>query len=234
MANTPVVVRAQALGGKFLGKAVCGSPPALVVKLNGQQVAAGTFTTANSGMEVPASGPGPGIITVDPNPNPQVYKPGYYAVQPGSPDSALTVQLPLTAAPQTFEFIVTAYNGDQTTTTATVFVQLSAGSAPAVTVPVAGLRITNASAVASGGTVVTASVAMMCGCMITPIHAQPAEPYWPETEFVVAANGAPMTCIGNSIFTATLPLRVQSVTITAKQPNVPGNANAITVAVPKT
>lgn len=232
MANTSVLVRAQAAGGKFLGKAVCGSPPTLSVLLNGQQVASGTFTTASSGTVVPATGPGAGILQVLANPNPQVYKPGYYSVEPGSPDSALTVQLPLTSSPQTFDFIVTAYNGDTTTTTGSISVPLSTGNVPNVTVPVPGLRITNATAVASSGTVVTASVAMMCGCMITPIHAKPAEPYWPETEFAVTANGVPMICIGNSIYTVTLPLAVKTVTIAAKQPAVPGNQNSVTIAVP--
>jgi hypothetical protein len=246
---TSVTVRAQALNGKFLGKAVCSTPaPTLVVMLNGQQVATGTFTTGNSGTVTPTDSGGvtqnPIVVTVTTG----AYHAGTYYLEPSDnppPDSLTTVDLPLTAESQTFDFIVTAYNSDQglprSETVVSLPMALNTGDVPeaGVVVPIPGLRITNASAVTNGtGTVVTASVAMMCGCMITPLTADPTEPYWPESEFTVTAEAlgstAQMTCIGNSVFTATLaavPPNTE-VLIGARQNTIPENQNTVSLTTP--
>ena len=245
---TSVTVRAQALNGKFLGKAVCSTPaPTLAVMLNGEQVATGTFTIGNSGTVTSTDSgvtPNPIVVTVTTGD----YHSGTYYLEPSDnppPDSLTTVDLPLTGESQMFDFIVTAYNSDQglpqSQTVVSFPMALNTGNVPevGVVVPIPGLRITNASAVTNGtGTVVTASVAMMCGCMITPLTADPKEPYWPESEFTVAAealgSAANMTCIGNSVFTVTLaPVPPNTeVYIGARQNTIPENQNSVIVTTP--
>ena len=249
MSNTPVIVRAQAACGKFLGTGVDATPaPTLRVLLNGIHVASGTFTLGNSG-EVGAAGPdtSPFPILVQANTNPSVYVPGQHFLAPSDdppPDSLCTVLLPLTATPAIFEFTVTAYDtdiGPDNEVVGNLQIQLSKGTVPAigVIVPVPGLRITNVSTSAdSGQTVVTAHVAMMCGCMITPVSSQPKEPYWPDSEFAVGASmsGAvtTLTCTGSSVFTGKLPSVASGgkITISASQVATPGNENTVVYTVP--
>lgn len=245
MTNTPVIVRAQAVSGKFLGMGVSATPtPTLQVLQNGQEVATGTFTIGNSGVVGPA-GPDttPYPIVVAPNPDPSVYVPGPHYLAPSDdppPDSLCTVQLPLTGEEAEFQFIVTAYDAPDSQVIASTTAALSTANNPSlgVIVPVPGLRITGASATMDGGTVVKADVAMMCGCMITPDDTVPKEPYWPASEFTVTAalaGGEPvaMTCNGPSTFTATLSGAPDGaiVTISASQQNVEENQNSVTVAV---
>ena len=247
-----VQVRAQALGGKFLGAAVASTPPVLQV-FQGQTPfpVAQQFVTQDSGQVGP---PGPDTtgypIIVQPNPNPQIYAPGTYYLAPASTetetDSFATVNLPLIAQPLPYTFVVTAANSDTgSTVTSSITVELWTGSPllnePGVVVPIPGLRITGASALAApGGTIVTANVAMMCGCMITPTEPSqpPAEAYWPASEFLVTVSAGshppfPLDCTGNSVFTAGilgLPPGYP-VLIAAQQIGNAENSNAVIVQV---
>lgn len=246
---TTVIVRAQALGGKFLGAAVASTPPVLQV-FQGKTPfpVAQQFVTQDSGQVGPSGPSTTGYpILVQPNPNPAVYPPGTYFLAPASSatqaDSFATVDLPLTAQPAAYTFLVTAANTDTgSTVTSSVTVELWTGSPllnePGVVVPIPGLRITGASAKpAPSGTMVTVNVTMMCGCAITPIEPSPApkEPYWPASEFLVTAtigSSPPFTlaCTGTSVFTATLPVPFgQPLLIAAQQTGNAQNSNAVIV-----
>lgn len=246
---TTVTVRAQALGGKFLGAAVKSTPPVLQV-FQGQTPfpVAQQFVTQDSGQVGPLGPNTTGYpIIVQPNPNPKIYQPGTNYLAPASSetqaDSFAIVSLPLTAQPVAYTFVVTAANTDTgSTVTSSITVELWTGSPllnePGVVVPIPGLRITSASAVpAPTGTLVTANVAMMCGCTITPTEplTAPAEPYWPASEFLVTATvdrypPLPLACTGNSVFTGLLAVPFgQPVLIAAQQIGNAENSNAVIV-----
>ena len=163
MANTPVIVRAQANCGKFLGKGVDATPaPTLTVSQGGKQVFSGTFTLGNSGVVgAQSSDTSPFPIIVQQNDNPTVYVPGSHWLAPSDdppPDSLCTASLPLTAEPAQFEFTVTAYTSDigpNNEVVCALITSLSTGNVPplGVIVSIPGLRITD---VQTSGTTVTA------------------------------------------------------------------------------
>lgn len=217
MALMQVVVRAQACGGKFLGMGVNETPaPTLRVMAGGVQVAQATFVTGNSGtvQTGPTNPPTyPIVVTEGKNASP-IYVTGTYYVQAESNpalDSLATVMLELGQQPAQFTFEVTAYNSDTGTAEAITVTSheasLSAGGDLNVVVPIDGLRITNIQATRSG---ITAGIAMMCGCKVTPLRWAPTpppkpEPFWPEYEFEVTAqwqsgSGATMTCVAAGQF----------------------------------
>jgi hypothetical protein len=245
MAYTSVIVRAQAAGGKFLGMGVDSTPPpTLTISQNGKEIASGTFTLGNSGVVGARSANTSAFpIVVQPNTNPSVYIPGPHylaASDDPPPDSLCTVSLPLTGTPTDFELTVTAYTTDLEPNNEVVValnMLLSTSNIPpiGVIIPIPGLRITNVSV---SGTTVTAHVAMMCGCMITPLSEQPKEPYWPASEFAVTAStpGAITTlaCTGSSVFTGTLPgvAPGAKITISASQHDNPENRNTVVYTVP--
>ena len=250
--ETTVKIRVQAHGGKYLGPALAQTPPVVTITVPGQapmqpmQVPTGTSGTVSKSQDGAAS---PYPIVVQP-PGGGSYTPGNYYLDPQpppnsgqSPDNYLTVTLDLPeASPTDVLFTVTAA-APQPVTVSTV-VPIVGGDTryandPGLVLLVPGLRITNASASASGE--VTANVAMMCGCQIGADDATPMEPYWPAYEFGVFASipGFPsveLTCTNPkelSVFTGTLPVAAPPntpVLITAAQKNSP-NSNQVTVTV---
>lgn len=250
MALMEVVVRAQARGGKFLGMGVNETPaPSLKVFAGGIQVAQATFVTANSGTVTAGQTQPPTypiVVTQGQKASP-IYVPGTYYVQAENtptPDSLAKVTLELGQQPVEYTFEVTAYNSDTGTAEAITVTShrasLSAGSDLDVVVPIDGLRITNIQATRSG---ITAGIAMMCGCKVTPLQWAPSpppkpEPYWPEYEFEVAAewqggSGAAMTCVDAGQFATqdvSLAPGKYTVTIYASQ-NGTDNANKVQTTV---
>ncbi|HYR27939.1 MAG TPA: hypothetical protein VEU30_05705, partial [Thermoanaerobaculia bacterium] len=118
--TTQIVVRAQARGGKFLGKAVAATPPTLKVYQWQTPIPPGQiqqFTTADSGLVVTQPGPDttPYPIVVSDNPNPSLYVPHTNYLQPATSvnppegDSYALVKLVMTPAPVDYTFAVTAY-----------------------------------------------------------------------------------------------------------------------------
>jgi hypothetical protein len=249
--STNVKVRVQSNGGKYLGAAVAKTPPVLTVTVPGfPPIGPMVFPTSNSGVVCPSqsAGASPIPIVVEPGPG-EGYKPGtYYLLPPCDPftDSALIVPLPLPDTPTHVTFSVTAFAPQPVTLTmgATLTGGQDYTADPGIILRVPGLRITDAAvAPAPGGSTVTANVAMMCGCMITPENPAtiPAEPYWPAYEFNVTCQIAgaatapiPLTCIGTSLFEAVTNLPYpagQDITVFAEQPSM-SNANSVTVNVP--
>jgi hypothetical protein len=241
--QTNVKVRVQANGGKYLGPALAATPPTLAVTVNGQQQSLiWTFPTCSSGVVSAAAqdGASPNPIVVTPGDSP--YTSGTYYLLP-SPDAAtdpaLVVPLDLPEGETYVNFTVTAYAPQQVT--ASVDVPLTGGNDytadPGVVVLVPGLRVTNVAVLPIDNTllVVTANVAMMCGCAITPDGANPlpAEPYWPAYEFEVYAQAGssqavPLACTGTSLFQGVVPgAPGQPITLSANQPAMPGNSNKV-------
>jgi len=256
-AMTTILVRAQARGGKFLGKAVASTPPTLTVlrfqnPIPPDQIQ--QFTTADSGLVVaqPGADTTQNPIVVDPNPNPSLYVPHTNYLQPATSvnppegDSYALVKLLLTPAPADYTFAVTAYDTDTGSAVHnSVTVPLSTETKlpeVGIVVSIDGLRITAASATrGSNGVQVTANIAMMCGCEITPVFppSAPAEPYWPASEFTVKVltpdgNVYPMTCDSTfSVFNASIPSQPSgtALTINAVQDRNGLNRNKVTVKV---
>lgn len=234
--NTPLRIRVQAHGGKYLGPAVPQPSVAIAVPYQppGKLMAVpnGTSGTVSPTRSARSS---PYPIVVQP-PGVGHYKPGTYYLDPeppaGSGQSPLnyldvTLSLP-TDKPSDVLFTVTA--GEVTISTT---VTIAAGDTryagdPGLVLVVPGLRITNTSVVSTAhGSQVTASVAMMCGCEIGADDAAPAEPYWPAYEFGVFASYpglplAPLFCTDPktlSVFSGTLLASIGkgTVQITATQ-----------------
>ena len=245
--QTKIKVRVQAKGGKYLGPALAATPPLLTVTVDGQQQIRNLqFPTCGSGVvsSRPEPSASPHHIVVSKPSLPSKYTPGTYYLLPTTDpatDPALVVTLDLPAGTTPVEFSATAYAPQEVT--ASVTVPLVGGqdrtADPGIVVLVPGLRITNVAVLPVNAqvTVVTASVAMMCGCAITPEFVQtlPAEPYWPAYEFEVTARlgsspAVRMACTGTSLFQAAVPVRYsgQSVVVRADQPGVPGNRNEVT------
>lgn len=244
--QTNVKVRIQAKGGKYLGPALAATPPTLTVTVNGQeQISNLTFPTCSSGVVSSQRQPSasPHDIVVSEPPVPSKYTPGTNYLLP-SPDPAidpaLIVTLDLPPGSTAVELSATAYAPQKVT--ASVTVPLIGGedrtADPGIVVLVPGLRITNVAVlpIHSELTVVTANVAMMCGCAITPdvVQTLPAEPYWPAYEFEVSARigsspAVPLVCTGTSLFQGALRVRYtgQSVVIRADQPAVAENCNEV-------
>lgn len=224
--ESTIVVRAQAVGGKFLGKGVAATPaPTLTVYQSGLVKATATFTTGNSGVVVTAQNaattPYP-IVVQKPFPPidfSKTYVPGTYYLEPSEnppPDSYATVTLDLAQIEVAYDFEVTAYSSDLpgrdsvVRVVSTVNLSTSTDLNVPIVVPIPGLRITSLAATTAG---VTVDIAMMCGCQITqtelpPPAPQPAEPYWPAYEFQASVDidgptsvkGAPLVCVGPSTF----------------------------------
>jgi hypothetical protein len=194
--NTPLRIRVQAHGGKYLGPAVPQPSVAIAVPYQppGKPLAvpngtSGTVTATRSARSSPYP------IVVQPL-GVGHYRPGTYYLDPEppagsgqSPLNYLDVMLSLsTDKPSDVLFTVTA--GEVTISTT---VTIAAGDTryagdPGLVLVVPGLRITNTSVVNTGrGSQVTASVAMMCGCEIGADDADPPEPYWPAYQFGVFA-----------------------------------------------
>ncbi len=248
--QTLVRVRVQAHGGKYLGPAVAGGPPLLTVSWAGQApIGPCIFPTGSSGVVVSASerpaNASPYPITVQPSKVPNDYTPGtYYLVPPATgPDSYLIVALDLPEGVATeVTFSVQAFSTAPVPGSATAIVTggVNQIDEPGVVVLVPGLRITDIVVTSeSSSTKITANVAMMCGCAITPNYALPAEPYWPAYEFNVAAQvqgyGKPvmLECTGTSTFETTLPFPVSIgtlVSIIAAQTSLQNN-NSLDTAV---
>lgn len=223
---TLVKVRVQANGGKYLGPAVAGGPPLVTVSWPFRPpIGPIIVPTGSSGQVVcaksePPPNASPYPIVVQPTTVPNDYTPGtYYLVPPDvGPDSALVVALDLpqgVATPVTFS--VQAFSTAPVSASATAIVTggVNQTADPGVVVLVPGLRITNFAAITGVfGTRITANVAMMCGCTITPNDVRPKEPYWPAYEFSVAAQVqdyvelVPLVCTGTSFFETTLPFPV--------------------------
>jgi hypothetical protein len=209
---TPVRVRAQAWGGKYIGPAVAKQyRPILSILVDGKPIHDDvTIPNMASGKVVP---PEPVSTTseispykihvVQPPMEPNPYYPtlGTYFLLPPSdalPDDLafVIVRLPL-VAPTQVEFRVQAFAPQPGYHSKTVPL-LPGGqytSQPGVIVPVTGLYVPLFTATqpdTSGVVNFDAKVQMMCGCPITkqPTDAPPsppAEPYWPSTEFEVVA-----------------------------------------------
>jgi hypothetical protein len=134
------------------------------------------------------------------------------------PDSCLIVALDLPKGAATeVTFGVQAFSTAPVSASANAIVigGVNQIGEPGVVVLVPGLRITDVVATSgTSGTTITANVAMMCGCAITPDDAPPAEPYWPAYEFYIGAwipdfeNLVTMDCTGTSTFKATVPFPV--------------------------
>lgn len=248
--STNVKVRVQSNGGKYLGAAVVKTPPVLTVTVpDYAPMGPMVFPTSNSGVVCPdeSAGASPYPIVVEAGPG-EGYRPGTYSLLPPCDpfaDSALLVALPLPDTATNVTFSVTAYAPQPVTVTKEVM--LTGGqdytADPGIVIQVPGLRITGVTvAPTPEGSTVTANVAMMCGCMITPENpgSVPAEPYWPAYEFDVrfqivgaATSPIPLTCVAASLFQAVTNLPYpagQDITITADQPSL-GNSNAVTVTV---
>lgn len=237
--KTNVKVRVQANGGKFLGPALAATPPTLTVTVNGQHpIVDQAFPTCSSGVvsATSQSGASPNPIVVTDAPGPSPYKPGtYYLLPPPNPatDPVLDVTLDLPDGETSVDFTVTAYAPQPVVTTMTVTLP----GPDDVVVLVPGLRITNVAVLPIDPKllVVTANVAMMCGCAITPDDANPlpAEPYWPAYEFEVYAQvgssaAVRLACTGTSLFQAAVPAaQGQPVTVWASQPALAGNSNKV-------
>lgn len=248
--QTLVRIRVQAQGGKYLGPAVAGGPPLLTLSWAGQPpIGPCVFPTGSSGVVVSASEPhanaSPYTITVQPSTVPNDYAPGtYYLIPPASgPDSYLIVALDLPEGVATeVMFSVQAFSTAPVSGSATAIVTggVNQIDEPGVVVLVPGLRITDVAATSgSSSTKITANVAMMCGCAITPNDALPAEPYWPAYEFSVGAQvqdyGKLVTleCTGTSTFETTLPFPLPigtPVSIIAAQTFIQ-NSNSMDTAV---
>jgi hypothetical protein len=248
--QTLVRVRVQAHGGKYLGPAVAGGPPLLTLSWPGQApFGPCIFPIGSSGVVVSASerpaNASPYPITVQPSTVPNDYTPGtYYLMPPASgPDSYLIVALDLPDGVATeVTFGVQAFSTAPVSgsTSAIVTGGVNQIDEPGVVVLVPGLRITAVVATSgSSSTKITANVAMMCGCAITPNDALPAEPYWPAYEFSVGARVqgygklVALACTGTSTFEATLPFPVPIgtlVSIIAAQTSIQ-NSNSMDTAV---
>jgi hypothetical protein len=245
--QTNVKVRVQAAGGKYLGPALDAAPPTLTINVPGQApLGPLTFPTGSSGQVYPSKGPGtsPYPIVVQPFLG-SPYQAGTYYLGPQTTpplttvDSYLIVPLELPAGQTTVTFQVQAFSPSPVSGSATA--TLTGGNdytaEPGVVVQVGGLRVTEV--VASGATI-TANVAMMCGCMITPnADTSVKEPYWPAYEFEVTAEffgcGAPvlLQCTAPSTFQAPLPSGIPvgtSVRVVAVQPAT-GNRNEVRTTV---
>jgi len=252
--QSTIVVRAQAVGGKFLGKGVASTPaPTLTVYQSGLVKATATFTTGNSGVVVPAQSPATTpypIVVLQPFPPidfSKTYVPGTYYLEPSEnppPDSYATVTLDLAQIEVAYDFEVTAYSSDLpgpdsvVKVVSTVNLSTSTDLHVPIVVPIPGLRITSLAATTAG---VTVDIAMMCGCQITqtelppPPAPQPAEPYWPAYEFQTtvdiegptSVNAALLVCVGPSRFQTqgvTLAPGDYLLTVNAYQPP-PGPGN---------
>lgn len=246
--QTRVKVRVQANGGKYLGPAVAGDAPMLTVTIPDAAAPLGplVFPTGSSGEVYPSSPPRRGL-----SPHSTGYTPGTYLLgaqtTPPLFDSYLVVVLDLPAGQTNVRFDVQAFSpqpvNGSTSVTLTGGVDLL--EEPGVVVLVNGLRVTNVAAYVDGNTTnITANVAMMCGCMITPDTIPPksvAEPYWPAYEFAVTANvfgfaQIALACTDvskPSVFTGSLPYAVPEGTVVsiAAQQEVTGNRNVAVTAV---
>jgi hypothetical protein len=223
--NTPVRVRAQAHGGKYIGPAVA-TAPVLSVLVGGRPIIDSvTIPNGASGTVVPQKGAtsSPYTIVVEPPSVRSAYYPTpgtYWLDPPADGEADVVVSLPLTASADV-EFRVEAFAPQPVCNSVTM--RLEPGGSytadPGVVVPVPGLYVPQFTVTADGGTVsVSAKVQMMCGCPITqqPASAPPSvEPYWPSNEFEVGATftaesgevtGVTLACVGTDEFAATLTL----------------------------
>ena len=243
--QTNVKVRVQAHGGKYLGPALDSAPPLLWVQMPySAPIGPFEFPTPSSGevYKQPSSSTSPYPIIVQPTTVPNDYTPGTYYLGPANPqpnpDSYLIIALDLPPMPTPVTFIAHAFAPQPVLgrAAATLIGGNDYTAEPGVVVVVPGLRMT---ALQASGTTVTADVAMMCGCQITPNGAASsvAEPYWPAYEFNVTAQVAGMAvnlaCVGNSSFAGTLPPGIPAgtpVTVTAVQQTT-GNVNSVMTVV---
>lgn len=229
-------VRVQANGGKFLGPALAATPPKLTVSVNGMKPYVDVpFPTCSSGAVVPnpdgRGSPYP-IIVTSPPPGTPYEKHTNYLVPPSDAnvDPVLRVLLEL-PGPTDVDFTVTACAPQPVVKTTTVTLP----GPKDIVLLVPGLRITNVTIFPledGKHAVVTANVAMMCGCAITPDHPHPTpkEPYWPAYEFEVFAQvgsvRTSLSCTGTSLFQGEVQATPgQQVTISAKQLSIPENYN---------
>jgi hypothetical protein len=256
---TLVRVRAQAHGGKYIGPSVATAP--ILSVLAGGRPITGDVTIPNqsSGTVVTQQGAvtSPYPIIVGPQSEPSQYypMPGAYWLDPPAEGLAdVIVPLPL-AVPTAVEFRVKAFAPEPMYSSVTVMLLPGQSylAGPGIVVPVKGLYTPAFTAQfdSSLGVVnVQATVQMMCGCPITqqPAAAKPAvEPYWPSTEFDVAAifvGGAipvpifqtvPLTCTETNTYTASPKLDPGSYTVwlNAFQPGTMNSGSATTtVTVP--
>ena len=247
--QTNVKVRVQANGGKYLGPALDAAPPMLTIDVPGMPpLGPLTFPTGSSGQVYTTSGPGmsPYPIVVQPLPG-SPYHPGTYYLGPQTTpplpavDSFLIVSLELPPGQTTVTFHVQAFSPYPAGGFATA--TLAGGgdytAEPGVVVVVGGLRLTE---VVAARTTITANVAMMCGCMITPNDdASVKEPYWPAYEFEVTAEFfgcAPpvrLQCTAPSTFQAPLPPGVPvgtPVRVVAAQAATGNRNEVLTTVVP--
>lgn len=260
MAQTEVKVRAQAVGGKFLGMGVNSTPsPTVTVLRNGSVVGTATFITGDSGVITPErmdANTGPICVTGQQGAS-GIYMPGTYYLSPSSetgPDSYAPVMLPLTSEKVTYTFQVKAYNNDLGQPDSITLVSYDMAldeTTTEVVVPIPGLRVTDIAATRGG---ITAGIAMMCGCKITPLKWMPpppppaVEPYWPEYEFDLQWSYSGPSGTGDGVFFCTNPGQFTSqglslepgkytITIYASQNatgapcNVQNNANKVQTTV---
>lgn len=219
LANTFVKVRVQARDGKILGPAATVKQPLLTVRnvVTGEILIDGKpFNTASSGTVVPVSQFSDKVlrnaIVVQPSETSST-APGPYWLEPTEGQGELIVPL-LLNEPSLLEFRATAYAPDPVDSSTTMWVLpgMRLLYDPGLVLTIAGLYATVTATASAGVISVTANVTMMCGCPITPQPAPPnTEPYWPSTEFNVAAeirdsNGQLVTtlhldCTSTSLFT---------------------------------
>ena len=232
MSSNPamVKVRAQALGGKYLGPAAGGQPQLTVTLTDGTVLATATINNCSSGtvnptvnQQEPDESPNP--IVVPPLSGANQFYPaaGDYWLLPPSDDSqaSATVSLNLTEAAEVV-FTVEAFSPFPVTASTSMTIEPGQDVTldPGVVVSIPGLYVPYCTAqvnTMTGAVDLLASVKMMCGC---PISVQPrsdavpsgTEPYWPSTDFLVTATillsglGAmTLQCSATSTFTATVP-----------------------------
>ena len=245
--NTPVRVRAQANGGKYIGPAVA-TPPSLSVFVDGRMLipdvtipnlASGTVVNEEDATSSPHT------IVVQP-PGAENVPPGRYWLDPpadGQADIIVTLPLP---EPAYVEFRVEAYAPQPVQSSVTELIEPGGSytANPGIVVPVPGLYVPQFTATCQNGTVtVQAKVQMMCGCPITlPPAPAKVEPYWPSYEFEVTASfvmlgalpvSVPMKCTGTDEFKASLTLSAGTYNclLSALQPSTKNSGSASTQLV---
>ena len=187
MADTPVLVRVQAKGGKFLGPDAGYSRVTIRNADTGEVLAQGTGQGQSgqlTGSFLPAA-TRQALVTPQFNTNSQLW----LSAQPGQATAGFTATLPLDA-PTRVEFVAEALadgvpNGYTASQTMTLLPGADLSAEPGVVLVIPGLRVkvTDTKVSNDGASVVvTAQVTMMCGCPIDP-----ALP-WVPTAFVVSAS----------------------------------------------
>jgi len=196
---TPVRVRAQANGGKYLGPDAYAAP-VLSVLVDGRQLIPPVTIPNNSSGVVVATKDGTSSsysIVVQPATVKTPWYPpvGTFYLDPPSPDpddASVVVLLPLSSTTEV-EFRIEAFAPQPVSGSVTLAITPGRDylSEPGVVVPVPGLLCPSLTVTPSGpGSLsLTATVKMMCGCPIIAIPADGPPPdteyYWPSSEFAV-------------------------------------------------